>query len=53
MRCWEMCILAEPGALIGFAGPRVIAQTIGQKLAGGAFRRQNSWWNKESSMGCG
>lgn len=25
-------ILAEPGALIGFAGPRVIAQTIGQKL---------------------
>ena len=25
-------ILAEPGALIGFAGPRVIQQTIGQKL---------------------
>lgn len=25
-------ILAEPGALIGFAGPRVIKQTIGQKL---------------------
>lgn len=25
-------ILAEPGALIGFAGPRVIRQTIGQKL---------------------
>ena len=25
-------ILAEPGALIGFAGPRVIEQTIGQKL---------------------
>lgn len=25
-------ILAEPGALIGFAGPRVIAQTIGEKL---------------------
>lgn len=24
-------ILAEPGALIGFAGPRVIEQTIGQK----------------------
>jgi len=24
--------LAEPGALIGFAGPRVIEQTIGQKL---------------------
>ncbi|HBR86620.1 MAG TPA: acetyl-CoA carboxylase carboxyl transferase subunit beta, partial [Candidatus Marinimicrobia bacterium] len=25
-------ILAEPGALIGFAGPRVIKQTIGQDL---------------------
>lgn len=25
-------ILAEPGALIGFAGPRVIEQTIGKKL---------------------
>ena len=25
-------ILAEPGALIGFAGPRVIRQTIGQEL---------------------
>ena len=24
--------LAEPGALIGFAGPRVIAETIGQEL---------------------
>ena len=29
-------ILAEPGALIGFAGPRVIEQTIGQKLPPGA-----------------
>lgn len=28
-------ILAEPQALIGFAGPRVIAQTIGQKLPEG------------------
>lgn len=28
-------ILAEPGALIGFAGPRVIQQTIGQKLPAG------------------
>ena len=28
-------ILAEPGALIGFAGPRVIEQTIGQKLPKG------------------
>ncbi len=28
-------ILAEPGALIGFAGPRVIKQTIGQDLPKG------------------
>lgn len=28
-------ILAEPGALIGFAGPRVIEQTIGEKLPQG------------------
>ena len=28
-------ILAEPGALIGFAGPRVIEQTIGKKLPEG------------------
>ena len=28
-------ILAEPDALIGFAGPRVIEQTIGQKLPKG------------------
>lgn len=28
-------ILAEPGALIGFAGPRVIRQTTGQKLPEG------------------
>jgi acetyl-CoA carboxylase carboxyl transferase subunit beta len=28
-------ILAEPNALIGFAGPRVIAQTIGQELPAG------------------
>lgn len=28
-------ILAEPGALIGFAGPRVIQQTIGQTLPDG------------------
>ena len=27
--------LAEPGALIGFAGPRVIEQTIRQKLPDG------------------
>ena len=28
-------IIAEPGALICFAGPRVIEQTIGQKLPEG------------------
>ena len=28
-------MLAEPGALIGFAGPRVIEQTIGEKLPDG------------------
>lgn len=32
--------LAEPGALIGFAGPRVIEQTIGQKLPGGFQRSE-------------
>ena len=33
--------LAEPGALIGFAGPRVIQQTIGQELPEG-FQRAES-----------
>ncbi|RGY84381.1 hypothetical protein DXA21_20670 [Parabacteroides distasonis] len=40
---WSYCkfcnagdiIMAEPDALIGFAGPRVIEQTIGQKLPKG------------------
>ena len=32
--------LAEPGALIGFAGPRVIEQTIGQKLPAGFQRAE-------------
>ncbi len=32
--------LAEPGALIGFAGPRVIEQTIGQKLPEGFQRSE-------------
>ena len=27
-------ILAEPGAMIGFAGPRVIEPTIGEKISG-------------------
>ena len=33
-------ILAEPGALIGFAGPRVIKQTIGQDLPPGFQRSE-------------
>ena len=33
-------ILAEPGALIGFAGPRVIKQTIGQDLPKGFQRAE-------------
>ena len=32
--------IAEPGALIGFAGPRVIKQTVGQKLPAGFQRSQ-------------
>ena len=32
--------LAEPGALIGFAGPRVIEQTIGEKLPDGFQRSE-------------
>lgn len=33
-------IIAEPGALICFAGPRVIEQTIGQKLPKGAQKSE-------------
>lgn len=33
-------ILAEPGALVGFAGPRVIEQTTGQKLPKGFQRAE-------------
>tara|TARA_B100000519_G_scaffold47240_1_gene37873 strand:+ start:1153 stop:1989 length:837 start_codon:yes stop_codon:yes gene_type:complete len=33
-------IMAEPGALIGFAGPRVIKQTIGQDLPEGFQRSE-------------
>lgn len=33
-------ILGEPGALIGFAGPRVIKQTIGQELPEGFQRAE-------------
>lgn len=33
-------MLAEPGALVGFAGPRVIEQTIGEKLPDGFQRAE-------------
>lgn len=33
-------IIAEPGALIAFAGPRVVEQTIGQKLPEGAQKSE-------------
>ena len=33
-------IFAEPGSLIGFAGPRVIKQTIGQDLPEGFQRSE-------------
>ena len=35
--------LAEPGALIGFAGPRVIEQTIGEKLPMVSSAVSSSW----------
>lgn len=40
-------ILAEPGALFGFAGPRVIEQTIRQKLPEGF---QTAEFNKDHGM---
>jgi acetyl-CoA carboxylase carboxyl transferase subunit beta len=33
-------VLAEPGALIGFAGPRVIEQTVREKLPEGFQRSE-------------
>ncbi|MFB0936483.1 MAG: acetyl-CoA carboxylase carboxyl transferase subunit beta, partial [Propionivibrio sp.] len=33
-------VIAEPGALIGFAGPRVIEQTVRQKLPDGFQRSE-------------
>ena len=36
--------IAEPGALIGFAGPRVIEQTIRQKLPEGFQRSEFLCW---------
>jgi acetyl-CoA carboxylase carboxyl transferase subunit beta len=33
-------IVAEPNALVGFAGPRVIEQTIGQELPEGFQRSE-------------
>ncbi|MEZ4918325.1 MAG: acetyl-CoA carboxylase carboxyltransferase subunit beta [Saprospiraceae bacterium] len=39
--------IAEPGALIGFAGPRVIKETIKKELPEG-FQTSNSCWIKDS-----
>jgi len=39
-------IIAEPKSLIGFAGPRVIEQTIKQQLPPG-FQRQSFSWNTD------
>ena len=36
-------IISEPGALIGFAGPRVIEQTLRQKLPEGFQRAEFCW----------
>jgi len=33
-------VIAEPGALIGFAGPRVIEQTVREKLPDGFQRAE-------------
>ena len=38
-------IIAEPGAFVGFAGPRVIKQTIGHELPKD-FSVQNSFWKR-------
>ena len=38
--CLGAIIIAEPGALIGFAGPRVIEQTIRQELPQGFQRSE-------------
>ena len=43
--------VAEPGALIGFAGPRVIEQTIRQKLPQG-FQRSEFLLGTGCSMRC-
>ena len=44
--------IAEPGALIGFAGPRVIEQTIRQKLPPG-FQRSEFCWSTACWTGGG
>lgn len=43
-------IIAEPNALIGFAGPRVIEQTIGQQLPPGA--QQSEFLLKHGMVDC-
>ncbi len=43
-------IIAEPNALIGFAGPRVIEQTIGQKLPSRA--QKSEFWLEHGMIDC-
>jgi hypothetical protein len=40
---------AEPNALIGFAGPRVIEQTVRQKLARRVSALGVLWWSMAPS----
>ena len=40
MECWAIFNIAEPGALIGFAGPRVIRETIKKDLPEGFQRSE-------------
>ena len=44
--------IAEPGALIGFAGPRVIEQTIRQKLPAGVSAQRVSVAARLPRRGC-
>ena len=45
-------ILAEPGAVIGFAGPRVIKQTIGQEFGEAISNRGISPKARHCGLGC-
>jgi hypothetical protein len=42
--------MAEPGAFIGFAGPRVIQQTVREQLPEGVSRRRSTSWRAAWSI---